>query len=142
MENLIFIFMQRTFKVWTEILLNMLFSRNFLSNERASELSIQSNKKPPFITKKGHTKTNITQNAHNCALCACGSIFYIYFAKSFVFWPSKDNQGLLSYQSKQTLTPKNYMLTWLPCASNIFRISPRYVFHPYLSQNDHQSQYY
>ena len=57
--------------------------------------------------------------------------------KGFVFWPSKDNQGLLSYQPKQTLSPKNYMLTWSHCASNIFRISHRYVFHPNWTQNDH-----
>ena len=48
-----------------------------------------------------------------------------------------DDQGLLSYQPKQTLSPKNYMLTWSHCASNIFRISHRYVFHPNWTQNDH-----
>ena len=87
-------------------------------------------------------KVKITQNAHNCAFWASGSVYQRYFAKTFIFWRSMDDQGLLSYQPKQTLSPKNYMLTWSHCASNIFRISPRYVFHPYLSQNDHQNQFY
>ena len=34
------------------------------------------------------------------------------------------------------------MLTWSHCASNIFRISPRYLIHPYSSQNYHQSKFY
>ena len=53
----------------------LLFSRTFLSNECASELPIRSDKKPPDFVKNGPMKVKITQNAHNCALWALGSVY-------------------------------------------------------------------
>ena len=61
--------------LFTFVTLSVVVFTKFLSNERTSELSIKSDKKPPDFVKNCPMKVKITQNAHNCALWAFGTVY-------------------------------------------------------------------